>query len=193
MFKDETLKHSLKRILDRSEKGSLRIEEIIEILAEKSRFVMLIFLSLPFAVPIQIPGLSTPFGMIICLMGFRMMAKKQFWVPEKLLMKEIQASKIKKIAGRLSNFITKIKPLLHARLTFLSSPRLDIWHGLLIFSLGLILLLPFPIPFANMGASIALLLLSLGLLENDGIFILVSYFCSLITYTFFIWVCFYQS
>ena len=48
-------------------------------------------------------------------------------------------------------------------------------NGLVIFFCGFVLSLPLPIPFTNTIPAIAILLLSMGMMEEDGLFILLGY------------------
>jgi hypothetical protein len=66
---------------------SLSLFEIMGILSGKGRTLLLILLSLPFCQPIQIPGMSTPFGLMIAFIGFRMSFGKNAWLPKKVMSK----------------------------------------------------------------------------------------------------------
>ena len=57
---------------------------------------------------------------------------------------------------------------------------MKISNGFLIVFLGMALALPLPIPFTNLSAGWSIFLLSIGLLEDDGIFILAGYFLTLL-------------
>jgi hypothetical protein len=60
----------------------------------------------------------------------------------------------------------------------------------LIFLLGIILALPLPIPLTNLSAGWAIFLINLGLLESDGLFVILGYLISLATVIFFIFMFF---
>ena len=55
--------------------------------------------------------------------------------------------------------------------------------GLIIVLLGVFLALPLPIPTTNMGVAWPILLVSLGVLENDGLFISLGYVFALIYFS----------
>ena len=48
------------------------LEKIFKLLANKGYATLLIIFSIPFCFPMQIPGSSTPFGLIMALVGIRM-------------------------------------------------------------------------------------------------------------------------
>lgn len=161
------------------------------ILSGKGRSLIIIFLSLPFCQPIQIPGLSTPFGIVIAFIGLRMAFGKRVWLPKRVLLKTISSTIIQKITKKSLRLINKMKHFIHPRLNWLCEHRaMKIINGLLIFFLGLFLAFPLPVPLTNLAAGWSIFLVSLGLLESDGIFVIAGYLVSLITIAFFILILF---
>lgn len=166
---------------------SLTLNEIFGDLSGKGRAFILIFLSLPFCQPIQIPGLSIPFGIVIAFIGMRMAFGKHIWLPKKILLKKIPSKKVQKIAKIFLKVIKKVSKFIHPRMNWLCTHRaMEISNGLLIFLLGLALALPLPIPLTNIAAGWSICLLTLGILENDGVFVLIGYAISILTLIFFI-------
>lgn len=165
----------------------ISVAEIMQILSGKSRLLILIFLSLPFCQPIQIPGFSTPFGLVIAFIGFRMAFGKKAWLPKFLMEKTFPSSTIQKISQKLFKIMSKLSRFIHPRLKWLSDPKpMRIINSLLIAVLGIFLALPLPIPVSNLIAGWAIFLTSLGLMEKDGIFILMGYLITLAIVVFFI-------
>lgn len=174
-------------LLKRAEQTpSVSLKEIVEILSGKGFSLILVFLSLPFCLPLQIPGLSVPFGIIIALLGLRINFGKQVWLPQTLLSKTISSSKIKKTAERLLKIMHKLRRLIHPRLQLTQLWALQIVNGWLIFLLGVMLALPLPIPFTNVLAGWSILLINIGLLEDDGIVVLIGYLFSIASLAYFI-------
>lgn len=159
------------------------IAEILRILSGKGRPFLLILLSLLFCQPIQIPGLSTPFGLAIALIGLRMVFGKGIWLPKRLLSKKISTHLLKKVIQKTLATIGKVKSWVHPRLDWVChSTVMQKLNGVMIFILGLILALPLPIPFSNLTIAWSIFLISLGILEDDGIFVLLGYLLFLITF-----------
>lgn len=182
-----TLEKNLAILLEKSRKNpTLSIEEILEILSGKGRSLILIFLSLPFCQPIQIPGLSIPFGLVIAFIGFRIAFGKHIWLPKKVLSKTISSITIQKIVQKSLVLMGKMRRFIHPRVKWLcASGPMQIINGLLIFLLGLLLALPLPIPLTNLAIGWSIFLISLGLLEDDGILLLLGYLTFLATLLFF--------
>lgn len=176
-------------LLELQEKGKdtpLSLKDILEILSHKGELLAILVLSLPFCLPIQIPGLSTPFGLAIAFLGLKMTFGKYAWLPKSLLEKKVPSLLLQKITNKILWLVRKIKRWTYPRLTWLFQNTIsDIVNGLIITFLGLCLALPLPIPFSNLGVAWAIFLLSLGLLEKDGLLVIVSYIASLIAFIFF--------
>ncbi len=192
-MKNRNLKEDLDILLKVSQKHpTISIGEILKILSSKGRVLILIFLSLPFCQPLQIPGLSIPFGLVIAFIGFRMAFGKRIWLPKNVLLKTVPSATIQKIAQNSLKILTKMKHWIHPRFRWINKHRpVHVCNGLLIVLLGIFLALPLPIPLTNLLAGWAILLLSIGLLEEDGAFLLASYLVTFITIVFFILLAFY--
>jgi hypothetical protein len=63
---------------EKAKKGSISVERILKILSGKGKDFIIMLMALPFCLPIQIPGLSVPFGLIIALMGVRLIIGEMF-------------------------------------------------------------------------------------------------------------------
>lgn len=182
-----TIENDFLTLRQRSKESELSMGDILEILGVKGPLLMIILLSLPFCQPIQIPGFSTPFGLAIAFLGLRMVFGKYSWLPKKILEKKISSGTLQKITEKALWFVKKAKRWTYPRLTWLSEySMMQIVNGLLIFVLGICLALPLPIPFSNLTAAWSILLLSFGLIEKDGVLILIGYLASLATFFFFV-------
>lgn len=165
----------------------LSFAKILQLLSGKGRPLILILLSLPFCQPIQIPGLSTPFGLAVAFIGLRMIFGKKIWLPRKLLEKNVPNDILTRITDKALKLIRKTKPWVHPRFLWLChSTFSEIANGLIIITLGIFLALPLPLPLSNLTSAWSILLISLGILEDDGLLVLIGYLISLLTIVFFI-------
>lgn len=166
---------------------SISIGEILQTLSEKGQLLMILFLSIPFCQPLQIPGMSVPFGLAIAFLGLKMTFGKYAWLPKSILAKTISGHSLQLITEKVLWLLKKMSRWIYPRLIWLCDhPALQIFNGLLISFLGILLALPLPAPFTNLMAAWSIFLLGLGLLKEDGLFILLGYFSSLLTFGFFI-------
>ena len=136
----------------------------------------MLLLAIPFITPIPLPGLSTPFGLAIALIAFRLSLGQRPWLSRNLQRKELPAGFIGKVFAFSERLLRIFEKLLRPRLTFLTdTPLLVQLHAVLMLLAALALLLPLPIPFSNSFPAWAILLMAAGLLERDGLFILAAY------------------
>lgn len=174
----------LHKFAEATEEVSVRI--IFAILAGKGYAALFMILSLPFCFPIQIPGFSTPFGVVLAFLALRFSFAKHLWWPEWILNKEISSQKVSVITQKAIQAVEHLKKITHPRLTFLThSPILHPIHGLIIFILALLLLLPLPIPFTNMLTALPIFCIGVGLLEDDGVFIILGYVFASVCFVMF--------
>lgn len=168
------------------EKKEIPLSEIFQILSGKGYPILLVLFSFPFCFPIQIPGFSTPFGIILCFIGLRIAFIKHLWWPEWILKKRINSRYIKSLAKHTIKGIIALKKWIHPRLFILTqNPLFHCLHGLLVFVLSILLSLPLPIPFSNMLAAFPIFFIGLGLLEEDGVVIIIAYILATVCFLAF--------
>jgi hypothetical protein len=168
------------------------VEEVLHILSGKGQSLILLFLCLPFCQPLQIPGLSTPFGIAIAFIGLKMALGKYVWLPKAILKRTITPETLQKITASILWMLKKLKSWVYPRLSWLCNyPLFQIINSTVIVIMGICLALPVPLPFSNLIAAWSILLFGLGLLEDDGLFILFGYLASSITLIYFISAAFY--
>lgn len=154
----------------------MTLREVIYVLRGRAYLLLVLLLALPFITPIPLPGLSTPFGLAIALIALRLMLGQRPWLPKKLQRKELPAGffgRLFSVAARVLRFLEKF---LRPRLVFLTNTALlNQLHAVLMLVAALALLLPLPIPFTNSFPAWTILLLAAGLLESDGLAVLLGY------------------
>jgi len=184
---NSTIEEDILLLQGKAKNSSISIGEILNILSEKGQSLIILFLSLPFCQPLQIPGLSIPFGLAIAFIGLKMAFGKYAWLPKGILEKSISPRTLQKITEKILWLLKKMKGWIYPRLAWMSYyPAAQIINGLLIFILGILLALPLPIPLSNLTAAWSILFIGLGLLKDDGVFILIGYFFSLFAFGSFV-------
>ena len=174
------LSEELADLRDRSALGALTLREVIYTLGGRAYTLLVLLLALPFITPIPLPGLSTPFGLAIGLIAFRLMLGQRPWLPMKLQRKVLPPGFFSRLFLVAEKSIRLIEKLLRPRLILVQL------HAFLLLIAALVLLLPIPIPFTNSFPAWAILLVAAGLLERDGLFILAGYFVFAVGVLYFI-------
>jgi len=177
-----TLEEEMLLLNERASHGFISLREFLHILSGKGRYLLLMFLALPFCQPVQIPFLSLPFAAIIAFLSLRIAFGKRIWLPRSLLQKTLSSTGIQRLSYRVLKILRKIHLWTHPRLPNLCNyPYIQYVNATLLFICSVFLALPLPIPLSNLAAAWAILVISWGTLEDDGIFLLLGY--SLILFT----------
>lgn len=133
---------------------------------------ILVLIAIPFF------GLSTPFGLAIALMGLQMMAGRvRPWLPKRARKRELAMAMLDRVAGILARRTRWLVKATRRRWEFMIRPRI-IGIGILVLALGLAL--PLPIPGSNWVFLLPLFIYSVGLLERDGVWIVIGHITAVI-------------
>ena len=180
------LSEELAMILREFEVETVTMREVIGLLHGRGYVLLIMLLALPFCTPVPLPGLSTPFGLIITIIGARLALGAKPWLPARLLDTQLPPKVFAKVFALTRKIILAFERLLRPRLLWVTrSPRREQLHGVPVVICALMLLLPLPVPFSNVIPAWGIILIAGGLLERDGVFILAGYVASLITVDFF--------
>ncbi len=163
------------------------LREIIYVLGTRAYLLLIILLSLPFIQPVPLVGLSTPLGLAIVLIALRLSLGQRPWLPMKIQRARLPAGFFGKLATLTARLLRFLESVLRPRWAALTgTARLNQLHALVILLAALVLLLPLPIPFSNLLPAWAIFLLACGLLERDGLFVLLGYVAFTLTILYFV-------
>jgi hypothetical protein len=173
-------------ILREFEVETVTLREVMSLLHGRGYVLLVMLLALPFSTPIPLPGLSTPFGLVILLIGVRLALGAKPWLPQRLLDTRLPPKFFAKVFAATRKILTWLERLLRPRMLGLTaSPRLLQAHAVPIVLCALMLLLPLPVPFSNTLPAWGVILTSAGLLERDGRFIVAGYVSTVLAAAFF--------
>ncbi len=148
---------------------SVTLREVLLALRGRAYMLLVILLSLPFLLPLPIPGLSTPFGLAIILICFRLALGQRPWLPKSIQRRQLPPGFIPKMLNLAEKIIRRLERFLKPCWLVLTEHALiRQLHAIVMVAAASVLLLPLPIPFSNGLPAWSLLLLAFGLLERDG-------------------------
>lgn len=154
---------------------SLTVGALVDKAAE-SGFGFLIGVLTLIAIPFV--GLSTPFGLAIALLGGQMMiGLRHPWLPARARRRPLQMTMLDRVLGLLARRTRWLARMSRRRWEPLIQPRL-IGLGIVLLALGLAL--PLPVPGSNLVFLIPLFTYSVGVLERDGLWIVLGHVGALI-------------
>lgn len=153
---------------------SISLREIIVTLGERVFGISILLFCIPNCLPIpNVAGLSALTGIPIAIIGLHMVfGKVQLWLPARLGEKRFSGQRLGKILERAIPAIRKIEVLLHPRLRIMSTEVMQRFLGVVFVLLATVMSLP--IPFGNFLPGLAMALIAIGLIERDGLLILLG-------------------
>ncbi len=159
-------------LVEMTERGSERIslEEIATALADRSFAAMLLLFAAPNMLPLP-PGASGVLGAPLVLIAFQLMiARDHLWLPNFLRKRSVDRSKFRRVAEKLRSKLERLEKLVRPRMWPFPRALTERYVGVVTLLLAVILALP--IPFNNMLPAFAIVVLSLGLMARDGLWLL---------------------
>jgi len=158
----------------RNRRQRVTLGDIVERLGDRAFGVVMLIFSLPNAVGLgSIPGVSTVFGLPQAIFALQMIAGlKRPWLPRWLLAKSLSAADFRRLVEKSHPQLERLERMLRPRLHFLSS----IWAERLLGFVFLVLatIVALPIPGGNWPPAIAMALIAAGVIERDGVCVLIG-------------------
>jgi hypothetical protein len=163
---------------------SLTLAELKQSLKGRGSGMLLILLALPFCF-VAIPGLSTPFGIAICLIGVCLVIGREPWLPRFIMRRRLSTTRLAQLLTGAIKVARQLEKLVRPRLAFLhAGPGMLRLIGLGIVIAGAGLMLPLPIPFSNNIPAWAVVLLAVGMMEKDGLCVLLGQLTAIFSWVF---------
>jgi hypothetical protein len=174
----ESLGEKIELIIQEMPLEEVSLIEIMAIVGADSLMLLTILLSLVFIVPVSIPGVSTVFGSGIVLIGITRLFDRKPWLPKTIGTRKLSSEKLREGFKRALIWFRRLERISRPhRLPGLTAKGLvTIVNNLSFIFAGLLLMAPFGfIPFSNTIPALALIFLSVGMMQRDGRFILLGY------------------
>lgn len=192
----QSLRQELDELLSKLAIDPLTIGRLRDGLGPRGHAVLTLLLAFPFVLPIPLPGLSTPFGVVIAVAGFAVAMGRLPWLPKRWLEIKIEGEKLRFVQRKIEPWLVRIEKFVRPRMTSLTVGSTQVrLHGALIFFAAVVLALPAP-PGGNVMPALSIIFSSLALAEEDGLFTIfalvflalgVGYFAGLFYFAEKIW------
>lgn len=188
LLEQETLAEKMELVIQKLPPDEVTLVEIMDIVGSDSLMLLTIFMSLIFLVPVSIPGVSTVFGTGILLIGITHLFARHLWLPKFIAHRRLSSSKLADGFRRAIVWLHRVeklsKPHRLSRLT--AEGKMTTFNNLAFILAALLLMAPFGfIPFSNTLPALALIFLSLGMMERDGGAVVLGHFSNIATIAYF--------
>lgn len=185
---EDSLGEKLKVVIDRLPPEGVSLSEIRDLFGQEGLLLLTVFLTLPFMIPVSIPGISTVFGATILMISTSRLLGRNLWLPKKLEQRVLPAEKLRVGLAQGLKILQKLERFTRSRrMKNMTSQGLRGFMSNLSLVAGAVLLMaPFGfVPFSNTLPGLALLFLAIGLLQRDGLFIFLGHLVNVLTIIYF--------
>lgn len=182
-----SLQTTLQRTLDAIDTPTITLRHLFDLIGEQGLLLLCAMLTIPFLLPVSIPGLSSVFGPAIILIAAGITANRLPWLPKRLARKEFDAEKLKGSLQRGLGLVGRIEGFIRPRLKGLTAEGVPARiNGVALIFSAVLLMAPFGfVPFSNTLPAYAILLMSIGMSQRDGLVVLGGYVLILATLIYF--------
>ena len=173
----ESLHGALTRAVDRIEGETITLRQLLELVGEHGLLFLCALLTIPFLIPVSIPGVSTVFGAAIILIAIGITMNRLPWLPSRIMDKELDAKRLTGILRRGIAIVARIEAYIRPRMEGLTEGAvMGRVNGLALIFGGVLLMAPLGLtPFSNTLPAFGILLLAVGMSQRDGLVVLAGY------------------
>lgn len=168
---DHQLSTTLLRIAAKPGRDRIYIRDLLLELDHRAIAAMLFIFAVPNTIPVP-PGVSGVLGAPLIFLAVQLMLGRPPWLPRLISDRSFARTDFEKVVTKVGPWLQKAERLMRPRLEILAKPPAEYLIGALAFLLAVVLFLP--IPLGNMLPAIAICILALGLIERDGVWVLIG-------------------
>lgn len=151
----------------------MSVGRFLEILGEQAFWLALFLFALITLIAGVIPGVSTIMALPLLLLSLQIvLGAESAWLPSKISSKHIPQATFDVVMQKALPYVIRMEKILHPRLLWVSGPIGERLVGLVMVAVTAILLVP--IPGVHFLPCLGAVLISIGMLERDGVLILAA-------------------
>jgi hypothetical protein len=163
------------------------LRELLAQIGEQGLLLCCMFLTIPFLLPVSIPGVSTVFGIAIILIGLGVTMNRVPWLPRRLMERRLSTEHLAQAFEKGAHLVSRLERFIRPRLNALThNSAMNRLNAIGVVIGGILLLFPLGlVPFSNTLPALAVLLLAIGILQRDGVFIIAGHIMNIVTAVYF--------
>lgn len=161
----------LMAIATAEETDRISVGDLLEALKRRALGALMFIFAIITALPMP-PGVSAIVGAPLVFLAAQLMLGVDAWLPRIITNRSLSRVDFHRVVRVASPWLARAEAVMRPRMVFLvTRPAIHV-IGFVAFVMALLVLLP--IPGANMAPSVAICIMALGLLERDGIWIVLG-------------------
>ncbi|MCF6370156.1 exopolysaccharide biosynthesis protein [Rhizobium halophilum] len=183
-----TLSETLRALIGRIDGKTVSLREMMAQVGEHGLLLMCALASLPFLIPVSIPGVSTVFGFAIILISLSITFNRLPWLPKRILDRRLDTTKLVPALEKGASLVSRLDAYIKPRMaSFVAGRVMNRLNGLAIAFGGVLLMFPLGfVPLSNTLPGIAILLLATGMIQRDGLIVAAGYAFLVFTAIYFV-------
>lgn len=165
---------ALRRLAEQHQAPRLSIADLLAALGDHGFGLLLLLLALPNAVPGPlIPGFSVPFAVGIGALGLQLaLGLHTPHLPRRLQLLSMDPARFRRMVDRTEPMLLRLERWLKPRPSPLADAPGERLVGIAVILFSAVLALP--VPFGNTPMALSIMVIALGLLESDGVALLLG-------------------
>jgi hypothetical protein len=157
---------------DRS-RTTINIADLRDAMGDRAFGALLFVFAVPNVLTVGAPGVSTVLGAPLLFLALQMVLGLDApWIPGFVARRSMRQQSFARAAGVAVPWIRRVERLLRPRLGIIARGPVERLIGVVCAILAVVLMLP--IPFGNLPPAVAICILALAMLEEDGLATLVG-------------------
>lgn len=152
----------------------IHVGDLIDRTAERGFGLLMLLLGLPMLIPVLPPGSSTLVGPLYIVFAVQLLSgAKRPWMPQRLRDRVLSGHTVEVLRRRGLPIIRSAERLSRPRGIWFAERLVVRMAGVVVLLMGLVLLSP--LPFLNTLPAISVMLLGMGLINRDVLFMLAGF------------------
>lgn len=182
------LSKTLAKLSESFAEHEVTMGEVMEELGPQASALLIVFISLPFCAPVAIPGTSTPSGLISAWLAGRFALGLSPWLPKRLLKWRLSPKFFSKAFKFAAKFVGWLEKRIRPRWSWVVATQVQMRiHAAAVVIAAFLLALPMPPipPLTNTIPALAVVTMMLGLIERDGLAVLIGWLLTVVAMGYF--------
>lgn len=163
--------HILKALAEDESRERISVADLLLAMKDRAFGALIFIFAIPNTIPTP-PGTSAILGIPLVFLSLQMALGQKPWLPQVIARRSMLRTDFAGMVARIEPWIAKAERMLKPRLAPLSSPSMERVIG--VFCLILSIILALPIPLGNMLPAVALCIMAFGILEKDGLWVILG-------------------
>lgn len=154
-----------------TERERVSVADIFSAMGDRAFGALILIFAIPNVFPTP-PGTSALTGAPLVFLAAQLMLGQSPWLPKIIANRSMTREDFASIVTRISPWLARGERMLKPRLKFLIYPPAEYLTGFLCLILAIVLTLP--VPLGNILPALAICFFSFGILERDGVCVLIG-------------------